>query len=85
MEADSVSVRRQIGKLGLPEKNNLPEVTRSWYSGLERGAWQATVHGVAKSRTGLSDFHFHFTRKLVDELGQNPEPWGHVPSLGMTG
>ena len=33
------------------------------YSGLEnftdRGAWQATVHGVAKSRTGLSDFHFH--------------------------
>ena len=41
MEADSVSVRRQIGKLGLPEKNNLPEVTRSWYYGLERGAWQA--------------------------------------------
>ena len=22
--------------------------------------WQATVHGVAKSRTRLSDFHFHF-------------------------
>ena len=33
------------------------------YSGLEncmdRGAWQATVHRVAKSWTGLSDFHFH--------------------------
>ena len=33
------------------------------YSGLEnsmdRGAWQVTVHGVAKSRTQLSDFHFH--------------------------
>ena len=32
------------------------------YSGLEnfmdRGAWQATVHGVAKSCTRLSDFHF---------------------------
>ena len=32
------------------------------YSGLEnsmdRGAWWATVHGVAKSQTGLSDFHF---------------------------
>ena len=32
------------------------------YSGLEnsmdRGAWQATVHGVAKSRTRLSAFHF---------------------------
>ena len=34
------------------------------YSGLEnsidRGAWQATVHGVAKSQTGLRDFHFHW-------------------------
>ena len=33
------------------------------YSGLENpmdtGAWWATVHGVAKSRTGLSNFHFH--------------------------
>ena len=33
------------------------------YSGLEnsvdRGAWQATVHGAAKSRTQLSDFHFN--------------------------
>ena len=24
---------------------------------MDRGAWQATVHGVAKSRTQLSDFH----------------------------
>ena len=33
------------------------------YSGLEnsmdRGAWWATVHGVAKSRTQLNNFHFH--------------------------
>ena len=32
------------------------------YSGLEnsmdRRAWQATVHGVKKSRTQLSNFHF---------------------------
>ena len=41
------------------------------YSCLEnpmgRGAWQATVHGVAKSQTGLSDvtftFHFHALEK----------------------
>ena len=26
---------------------------------MDRGAWQATVHGVAKSRILLSDFHFH--------------------------
>ena len=25
---------------------------------MERGAWQATVHGVTKSWTGLSDFTF---------------------------
>ena len=28
---------------------------------MDRGAWQATVHGVAKSRTRLSDFHFHLS------------------------
>ena len=27
---------------------------------MDGGAWWATVHGVAKSRTRLSDFHFHF-------------------------
>ena len=25
---------------------------------MDRGAWQATVHGVAKSQIRLSDFHF---------------------------
>ena len=29
---------------------------------MDRGSWQATVHGVAKSRTGLSDFNFTFTK-----------------------
>ena len=28
---------------------------------VDRGAWRATVHGVAKSPTLLSDFHFHST------------------------
>ena len=28
---------------------------------MDGGAWRATVHGVAKSRTGLSDFTFSFT------------------------
>ena len=26
---------------------------------MDGGAWWATVHGVAKSRTGLSHVHFH--------------------------
>ena len=28
---------------------------------MDRGAWQATVHGVAKSWIQLSDCHFHFS------------------------
>ena len=28
---------------------------------MDRGAWQATVHGVPKSRTQLSDFTFTLT------------------------
>ena len=28
---------------------------------MDRGAWWATVHGVAKSQTPLSGFHFHFS------------------------
>ena len=31
---------------------------------MDRGAWWATVHGVAKSRTRLSDFTFTFIRLL---------------------
>ena len=27
---------------------------------MDRGAWWAAVHGVAKNRTGLSNFTFHF-------------------------
>ena len=34
---------------------------------MDRGAWKAAVHGVAKSRIGLSDFtftfHFHALKK----------------------
>ena len=33
---------------------------------MDRGAWQATVHAVAKNRTWLSDFHF--TKYLVGNL-----------------
>ena len=27
---------------------------------MDSGAWEATVHGVAKSQIRLSNFHFHF-------------------------
>ena len=59
-----------VGDLGLiPELGRSPGEGKGYplqYSGLEnsmdRGAWQATDHGVAKSQTQLSHFHFHFPR-----------------------
>ena len=35
----------------------------TWRNSMERGAQQATVHGVVKSWTRLSDFHFYFQDK----------------------
>ena len=31
---------------------------------MDRGTWQAVVHGVAKSWTQLSGFHFHMTQNI---------------------
>ena len=55
----------------LPAMQEIWVWTQGWedplataYSGLEnpmdRGAWQATVHVVAKSQTWLINYHFHF-------------------------
>ena len=30
---------------------------------MDREAWRAAIHGVAKRTTGLSDFHFHFLQR----------------------
>ena len=62
-------------------------------SPLDRGAWWAAVHGVAKSRTRLSDFtftlHFHALEKemathssvLAWRIPGPGEPGG-LPSMG---
>ena len=42
------------------EGNGYPPQYSCLENSMNRGAWQATVHGVAKSQTRLSDFHFHF-------------------------
>ena len=44
---------------------------------MDRGAWQAIVHGVAKSQTPLSNFHFQLRLGLEPmglglEHSQNP-------------
>ena len=46
------------------------------------GAWKAIVHRVAKSRTRLSDFHFHFSekRKIIPH-GSQGNPKGMRASL----
>ena len=65
----------------------------AWRISMDRGAWRATVHGVAKSRTRLSDFtftfHFHTLEKemathssvLAWRIPGTGEPGG-LPSMG---
>ena len=60
---------------------------------MDRGAWKAAVHGVAKSRAGLSDFiftfHFHALEKemathssvLARRIPGTAGPGG-LPSMG---
>ena len=45
---------------------------------MDRGAWQAVVHGVTKSRTRLSDFTFTSLSVIDSALSL---PWAWVPSL----
>ena len=37
---------------------------------MKRGAWQATVHGITKSQTRLSNFTFTFTLIQASEAGK---------------
>ena len=41
---------------------------------LDRGAWQATVHGIAKSQTQLNNFHFHFGDFSIWEMEHSYHP-----------
>ena len=51
-----------IPELGISpgEGNGNPLQYSCLENSMDRRAWQATVHGVAKSQTLLGDFHFHF-------------------------
>ena len=61
---------------------------------MDRGAWWAAVHGVSKSRTGLSDFTFTFhflalekemathSSVLAWRIQGTGEP-GELPSKGL--
>ena len=54
---------------------------------MDGGAWQAAVHGVAKSRTGLSDFTFSFHfHALEKEMATHSSvlAW-RIPGTGEAG
>ena len=51
---------------------------------MDRGAWRAVVHGVAESRTQLSDFTFTFhLHALEKEMATHSTilPW-RIPGMG---
>ena len=68
--------------------------TPAWKNPVDGGAWWAAVHGVAKSRTRLSNFtftfHFHALEKemathscvLAWRIPGTGEP-GRLPSMGL--
>ena len=56
---------------------------------MDRGAWWAAVHGVAKSRTRLSDFtftfHFHALEKEIGEETHFSVLAWRIPGTGEPG
>ena len=55
--AGDLSLIPGLGR-SLGEGNNYPLQYSGLENSMDRGAWQATVHGVVKSQTQLSDFYF---------------------------
>ena len=54
----------ELQNLGTGEGNGTPLQYSCLENPMDGGAWWAAVHGVEKSRTGLSDFTFtHWRRK----------------------
>ena len=51
-----------------PEKEKATQSNiLAWRIPMDRGAWWATVHGVAKSRTGLSNFTFTLRQHIKEQ------------------
>ena len=60
-------IRKDMYSAYIREGNGTPLQHSCLENPMDRGAWKAAVHGVAKSRTRLSDFtftfHFHALEK----------------------
>ena len=88
----------QVQSLGWEDPLEEGTATQSsflaWRIPMDRGAWQAAVHGVAKSRARLSDFTFTFHFPPVEKemathssvlawrIPGTGEPGG-LPSMGL--
>ena len=85
--------RKKSFILDFGEGNGTPLQYSCLENPMDRGAWKAAVHGVARSRTRLSDFtftfHFHALEKemathssvLAWRIPGTGEPGG-LPSMG---
>ena len=51
---------------------------------MDGGAWEATVHGVAKSRTWLSNFTLTFSLSVEEDLGDKWQSLTPQPSVLST-
>ena len=68
-----------------PEEGNSNPLQYSCLeNSMDRGAWQGTVPGFAKSRTRLSDFHFHCQSSEGKESACNTEDAGSIPGSGRS-
>ena len=67
-----------VRKIPLRRKWLLTLQYSCWENPMDRGAWRATVHGVAKSRTHLSNFHLTGGDPESYACGKrcSPGPWG---------
>ena len=82
-------------KITVGEGNGNPLQYSCLENPMDRGAWWATVHGIAKSRTRLSDFTLTFHSDALEKemathssvlawrIPGTEEP-GRLPSLGCT-
>ena len=68
------------------ERNGNPLQHSCLENSTDRGAWWAAVHGVAKSQTRLSNYHFHFHNWISHgkSLLHHPCPMDKMTSLLWT-
>ena len=57
------------------EGNGNPLQYSSLENPMDGGAWQAMVHGIAKSRTRLSNFTFTFHFHALEKVGKTTRPF----------